>query len=169
MVRPEYLLDSWKTVRADTIAALEEFPADKLDLNPAEGLMTVRQMATHILHAGYGITGIMLDGSENLQTPDFRDLIMKHAAKLGETPDAPSLAAALRKSVEEQCERLATQSAEWFAHVITRFDGQRVTRLELVMMVKEHELTHRSQMFVAMRLQGAVPPTTRRRLAAQKK
>ena len=169
MVRLEYLLDSWKTVRADTIAALDEFPAAKLDENPAEGLMTVRQMAIHILHAGHGILGIMLDGSDNLQTPDFRALVMKHAATLGETPDVPSLSAALHKSVEDTCAKLAAQSPEWFAHIITRFDGQRVTRLELVTMVKEHELTHRSQMFVAMRLQGAVPPTTRRRLAAQKK
>ena len=169
MVRLEYLLDSWKTVRNDSIAALEEFPADKLDVNPAEGLMTVRQMATHILHAGHGILGIMLDGSENLQTPDFRDRIAKHAAELGATPDVPSLAAAMRVSVGELCAKLAAQSAEWFAHVITRFDGQRVTRLELVSMVKEHELTHRSQMFVAMRLHGIVPPTTRRRVAAQPK
>ena len=73
------------------------------------------------------------------------------------------------RRIYKLCAKLAAQSAEWFAHVITRFDGQRVTRLELVSMVKEHELTHRSQMFVAMRLHGIVPPTTRRRVAAQPK
>jgi uncharacterized damage-inducible protein DinB len=33
--------------------------------------------------------------------------------------------------------------------------------------VKEHELTHRSQLFLYMRLKGLVPPTTRRRQAKQ--
>ena len=169
MVRPEYLLDSWKTVRADTIGALEEFPADKLDANPAGGLMTVRQIATHILHAGHGITGIMLEGVEDLFVPEFRAMVAKHAAGLGETPDVPSLAAALKASVDTRVTELAAQSADWFAKIVTRFDGQQVTRLELLLLVKEHELTHRSQMFVAMRLAGIVPPTTRRRLAAQKK
>jgi hypothetical protein len=30
--------------------------------------------------------------------------------------------------------------------MIARFDGQQVTRLEMVQTIKEHELTHRSQL-----------------------
>jgi hypothetical protein len=33
--------------------------------------------------------------------------------------------------------------------------------------VKEHELTHRQQLFLCLRLKGLTPPTTRRRLARQ--
>jgi uncharacterized damage-inducible protein DinB len=50
---------------------------------------------------------------------------------------------------------------------MTRFDGQQVTRLEMLQFVKEHELTHRSQLFMYQRLKGIVPVTTRRRLAKQ--
>jgi uncharacterized damage-inducible protein DinB len=42
-----------------------------------------------------------------------------------------------------------------------------VTRLEMVQTIKEHELTHRSQLFMYLRLKGIVPATTRRRLAKQ--
>jgi uncharacterized damage-inducible protein DinB len=62
---------------------------------------------------------------------------------------------------------LAAQPAEFFAHIITRFDGQKVTRLEMVQTIKEHELTHRAQLFFCLRLKGIVPATTRRRLAKQ--
>jgi uncharacterized damage-inducible protein DinB len=80
---------------------------------------------------------------------------------------APELAAALRDSLEERTKRLAAQPAEFFSHIITRFDGQKVTRLEMVQTIKEHELTHRAQLFMYLRLKGMVPATTRRRLAKQ--
>lgn len=51
--------------------------------------------------------------------------------------------------------------------MITSFDGLRVTRLETVQMAKEHELTHRAQLFLYLRMKGIVPATTRRRLAKQ--
>ena len=63
--------------------------------------------------------------------------------------------------------QLALQPAEFFAHVITRFDGQMVTRLEMVRFTKEHELTHRAQLFLYLRLKGLVPATMRRRLVKQ--
>jgi uncharacterized damage-inducible protein DinB len=51
--------------------------------------------------------------------------------------------------------------------MIVRFDGQQVTRLEMVQTIKEHELTHRSQLFMYLRLKGIIPATTRRRMAKQ--
>jgi uncharacterized damage-inducible protein DinB len=73
----------------------------------------------------------------------------------------------LRDSLDERTARLAAQPAEFFAHIITRMDGQKVTRLEMVQTIKEHELTHRQQLFMYQRLKGMVPATTRRRLAKQ--
>ena len=81
--------------------------------------------------------------------------------------NAAELAAALRQSLDKRLAELAAQPPEFFAHIITRFDGQRVTRLEMVQMVKEHELTHRAQLFLYLRLKGIVPATTRRRMAKQ--
>ena len=86
---------------------------------------------------------------------------------LPESAGAPELAAALRESVEQRTAALAAQPAQFFAHIITRFDGQKVTRLEMVQMIKEHELTHRAQLFMCLRLKGIVPTTTRRRMAKQ--
>jgi uncharacterized damage-inducible protein DinB len=37
----------------------------------------------------------------------------------------------------------------------------------MLQFVKEHELTHRAQLFLYMRMKGIVPATTRRRLAKQ--
>ena len=104
-----------------------------------------------------------------MATPQFRESLQKYIAELPPTPDEASLAQALRQSIERRAAQLALQPAEFFAHVVTRFDGQQVTRLEMVQFTKEHELTHRAQLFLYLRLKGLVPATTRRRLAKQQK
>jgi uncharacterized damage-inducible protein DinB len=165
MVRLQHVLDSWKTVREDTIHAVEDFPAAEFDFRPTSDLMTFGELARHILDAGDGLSGLLLAGEDNLATPDFREKMTKQLRKV--EPGPAALAAALRESVAERTAQLAAQSPEFFAHVITRFDGQKVTRLEMLQMVKEHELTHRSTMFLYLRMKGIVPATTRRRLAKQ--
>ena len=131
--------------------------------------MTFREIARHILEAGHALAGLLLDGVENMATPQFRESLQKYTGELGATSDAASLAAALRGSIELRTAQLAQQPPEFFEQVITRFDGQRVTRLEMVQFTKEHELTHRAQLFVYLRLKGVVPSTTRRRMAKQQK
>jgi len=169
MIRTETVLDSWKTVRQDTAQAVEDFPAAELDFKPAADVMSFREMARHILEAGHAITGLLLDGVEDMAVPQFRDMLKKYIIELPQTPDTATLAQALRQSVEQRTAQLAAQPPEFFAKVITRFDGQRVTRLETLQFTKEHELTHRAQMFMCLRMKNIVPATTRRRMAKQQK
>ena len=81
--------------------------------------------------------------------------------------DTSALAAQLDAVLEADAVKLAAANPAFYAEMMTRFDGAAVTRLEMLQFAKEHELTHRSQMFMYLRLQGVVPPTTRRRLAAK--
>jgi uncharacterized damage-inducible protein DinB len=167
MIRLEALLDSLKTVRQHTAQAVEDMPAGELDFRPLAEVMTFREIARHILDASQGLIGLLLSGEENFATPDFRERLKPFVSGLTEDASASELAAALRESVEKYSAELARCSPEFLAKVITRFDGQRVTRMELVQMVKEHEMTHRAQMFLYLRLKGVVPSTTRQRLARQ--
>ena len=165
MVRLEHVLESWKTVRQDTIAAVEDFPAAEFDFRPTADVMTFGELARHILDAGDGLTGLLLAGDDNFMTQDFRQRLAKHFRDPGSGPEG--LAAALRQSIDERTAQFAAAPAGFFEGVITRFDGQRVTRLEMLQMVKEHEMTHRAAMFLYLRMKGIVPATTRRRLAKQ--
>jgi uncharacterized damage-inducible protein DinB len=168
MVRLETVLDSWKTVREDTAQAVEDFPANELDFKPLADVAGFREIARHILEAGHALSGMIVDGVDNLAVPEFRQMIGKYVAELPETPDAASLGKELRAAVEQRVAQLAAQPAAFFAQEITRFDGQRVTRLEMLQGIKEHELTHRSQLFMYLRMKGVVPATTRRRIAKAK-
>lgn len=166
MVRVEAVLDSWKQIRADAATAVEEFPADKFDFKPCAEVMTFGEIARHILIAGHGLTGLMLEGEEHLGGPQFREKMAKFAL-LPEGAGPADLARELRASVEQRATELAARPPEFFSGMITRVDGARVTRLEMLQFVKEHELTHRSQLFLYSRMNGIVPATTRRRLAKQ--
>ncbi len=166
MVRLEQVLDSWKKIRADTASAVEDFPAGEFDYKPCSEVMTFGEIARHILVAGHGLTGLLLQGEEQLTGPLFREKMAKFAIL---PPGAPAadLARELRATVEQRALELAAQPSEFYAGMITRVDGARVTRLEMLHFVKEHELTHRAQLFLYMRMKGIVPATTRRRLAMQ--
>jgi len=166
MIRLDALLDSWKTVRQDTAQAVEDFPAEDLDFKPAPDLMSFREIAYHTLVAGHGLTGLQLEGETMLSGPQFREKLMKHAP-LPPTAGAAELAGALRSSMQRRVTELAAQTPEFYSGIITRVDGAQVTRMEMVQFVKEHELTHRAQLFLYLRLKGIVPATTRRRLAKQ--
>jgi len=165
MVRVETVLDSWKTVREDTAQAVEDFPEPDLEFRPTPDLMTFGEIARHILGAGHALTGLMLAGVDNFAVPEFREMLKKQMPPLEEKLDRPALAAELRKLMDQRRQQLAGQPAEFFSTIMTRFDGQRVTRLEMLQFIKEHELTHRSQLFMYLRLKGVVPATTRRRQA----
>ncbi len=165
MIRTEHVLDSWRTIREDTIAAVEDFPAAEFDFRATPEMQSFGEIAFHILQAGEGLTGMLLAGEEDFTVPDFRQRLLRHMASLKPDGSAAELAAALRESLDRRLAELAAQPADFFAHIITRFDGQRLTRLEMVQFIKEHELTHRAQLFMCLRLKGIVPATTRRRLA----
>ncbi len=167
MIRVEQVLDSWRTIRQDTAAAVEDLPAGELDYRPTPEVATFREIARHVLDASDGLIGLLLAGDDDLTAGNFRERLKPHMRALPPDAGAAELANALRESIAQRTAQLAAQPPEFFDKIITRFDGQQVTRLEMVQFIKEHELTHRSQLFMYLRLKGVVPATTRRRLAKQ--
>ena len=107
MVRLDALLNSWKTVREDTALAVEEFPPAELDFKPTPDLDSFRQITTHILNAGNGLSGVLLEGEETLMGTEFRDKIKKYFAILPPDADSATLAAELRQSIEGPLAELA--------------------------------------------------------------
>lgn len=155
-------------MRKDVAGAVRDFPAEAFEEKPIDGVDSFGQIARHILNAGHGFPGLLMAGLDNLQTTDFREKMKAHLYMLPEKCTPAQLADALEQALDTRIAELSKQPEAFFTGEITRFDGVRLTRLEMLQFVKEHELTHRSQLFMLMRLKGMVPPTTRRRMAAAK-
>lgn len=165
MVRIQSVLESWRTVRRDTAQAVRDLPGGDLSFRPKDDLMSFGEIARHILDVGHGLTGLLLAGEDNLAAPDYRRKIKEHFSTLPEGAGAAALAEELDRAVDQRIAELQSKDGEFFAGMMIRFDGQPVTRLEMLQFVKEHELTHRSQLFLYLRLRNVVPPTTRRKMA----
>src|SRR5581483_12232372 len=109
MVRLDSVLSSWKAIREDTAQAVEDFSAHDLTYKPTADLMSFGEIARHILDAGYGFTGLLLDGADNLATPQFREMMGKHTAQLPKTDGAGALARELRARMEERLAQLESR------------------------------------------------------------
>ncbi|MBK5291944.1 MAG: DinB family protein [Acidobacteriia bacterium] len=165
MVRIDHVLESWKAMRADVAQAVLDMPQGQMQFRASPDLMTFEELARHILFAGRGLAGMLLNGENDLTAPDAREKMKRYFPALPETLAPADLASELNKAVEADCGALAAQPESFYAGMMKRFDGQPITRLEMLLFTNEHELTHRSQMFTYLRLQGVVPPTTRRKMA----
>jgi uncharacterized damage-inducible protein DinB len=84
------------------------------------------------------------------KTPDFRE-------KLKQYSNARRLTAEPRPALAARCLELKERPEAFFMEEITRMDGHRMTRMEMLQFTKEHEVTHRAQPFVYLRLMGIVP------------
>jgi uncharacterized damage-inducible protein DinB len=167
MVRVEHVLDSWRAVREETALAVEEFPASEFEFRPTPDVGTFRSIARHTLDAGDVLSGALLAGVEDFHLPEVRANFKQYLQPLAAECSPAELVAALRESVDRRTAQFAAQPTEFFEHLVTRMDGLRVTRLEFLQWIKEHELTHRQQLFMYLRLKGMTPATTRRRMAKQ--
>jgi uncharacterized damage-inducible protein DinB len=165
MVRLEQVLDSWKTVRKDTAQAVLDMPADGFAFSPTPDMMSFDQIARHVLNSSRSLVLALLAGTPDFSAPGVRESFKQLVPPLPETATAAEISAELTAWLDRDCDALAAMPAGFYSEIIKRLDGQPVTRLEMLQFVKEHEITHRSQMFVYLRLKGVVPPTTRRRLA----
>src|SRR5579864_3383915 len=114
MISLDSVLNSWKTIREDTAQAVEDFSAQALDYKPAADMMTFGEIAQHILQAGHGLTGLLLEGVDNFATPQFRQMLGKHIAELPATEGAGALALELRSRFDSDAARLAGQPAEFY-------------------------------------------------------
>ena len=167
MVRLDAVIDSWKSIRRDTVQAWLDMPAADAEFRPTPEIMKYRDLAVHILNASHAMIAMLLSGDTDFADPGFRDRMRAHFLDASAF-DAAALASQLEIVQEADSAKLqAVTDPTFWATLMTRFDGARVTRLEMLQYAKEHELTHRSQMFMYLRLKGIVPPTTRRRQAAK--
>ena len=155
-------------MRDDTALAVEDFASESLDFKPADGMMSFGEIARHILDASHALIGLLLDGETNWATPEIQQKMRARSSGLPADADAKALAAELRSDLHTWITEMESRPSAFADTEVTRFDGQKFTMTEILQFVKEHELSHRSQLFVYLRLKGIVPATTRRRLAKSK-
>ncbi len=167
------LARSYRTVRNNTILAAEEIPESKLDFMPAPGTRTVRQLLTHIALTD-AFSGVHKEKRTSFEGINFPELMGQMMAEEQKPRTKAELIAMLKERGEETAKWIESLSDEFLAEPFNQPPGltpATKTRFEMIMSLKEHEMHHRGQLTVIVRLIGQVPHLTRQmqeRFAAQR-
>jgi uncharacterized damage-inducible protein DinB len=161
------LAAAFRTVRKNTVQVAEDIPEDKYDFVAAPDVKPVRQMLAHI---AWGPT-LQLDLHRDrrlttLQGYDWGKLMGGANAWEAEPRTKAELVALLKSEGEAFARWLDTLSDEFLNETYLDPTGANPkTRFESIMGVKEHEMHHRAQLMLILRLVGGVPHITRQRQA----
>ena len=168
------LAASFRLVRSNTIKTVEDIPEDKFDYVAAPGLRSVRQLIAHMIVA----PNLYLDFNKvkritTVQGYDFPKALGEAAKYEAVHRSKAELIGLLKSEGEAIASWFDTLDDKFLAETYTDHMGQNPkSRLESLMSIKEHEMHHRGQLALILRLIGQVPPLTRQmqeRFAAQQR
>jgi uncharacterized damage-inducible protein DinB len=167
------LARSYRTVRGNTVQMAEEIPESKLDFAPVPGIRTVRQLLTHIALSD-SFSGVHKEKRTSFEGINFPQLVGQMMAEEQKPRSKAELIAMLKERGEETATWIESLSDEFLAEPFNQPPGMTPatkTRFEMIMALKEHEMHHRGQLTLILRLIGQVPHLTRQmqeRFAAQR-
>jgi uncharacterized damage-inducible protein DinB len=156
------LADSFRTVRRNTIQVAEEIPEADYQYRPAPASRSVAETLVHI--AWLASADRFIHEEKRLVSFDGFDFgAFLATSEVEETRE---------RSKAEIIELLRTEGdrwVQWVEQLPETFlsepfrlpDGKSVSRFELLLGTKEHEMQHRAQLTVIQRLLGLVPHFTR--------
>ena len=154
---------AYRTVRGNTVKAVEEIPESSLDFAPASGARTVRQLVTHIAMTDVFL-GVHRERRTSFAGMNFPELVGQLRAEEEKPRTKAELLALLQERGEATAVWLEAVSDEVLAERFDQPPGNEPatkSRFEMIMGLKEHEMHHRAQLMLIQRMVGQVPHLTR--------
>ena len=157
------LARSYRTVRANTLKIVEELPESKLDFVAAPGTRSIRQLLAHIALTD-SFSGVHKEKRTSFEGINFPQVIGQMQAEEQMPRTKSELIALLTQRGEETASWIEGLSDDFLAEPFNQPPGTTPatkTRFEMIMSMKEHEMHHRAQLMLMLRMIGQVPPLTR--------
>jgi len=135
----------------NTLAAVEEMPADKFGFRPTPQQNTFGHLVVHMIRANYGLCGL-ITGVKGPAPPQLKD-------------DDPkdTLVPALKASFQFCTDSLAQTDDTHFGEQVPFFGGKMVSRGFMLVTMSEDLGDHYSTAAMYLRLNGLLPPTAQPR------
>ena len=153
----------WDTqYRPFLLHAIATFPAEHLDFKPRPEMLTARQVILHLAEAERGWIHHILDGGADEEwIAPAKDPGQGWVSVVGE-PDHGGLAVLLEKwhrPTQRWFGKPASELADVHTHQYPGAAERRFTVHWVLDHVQEHELHHRAQLNLYLRLLGITPPS----------
>ena len=151
----------WDTqVRPGLVRAIEAVPATDFDFKPRPELMTARELVVHIAEAERSWVHCVLEGApEETWVEELEDPARGYRLTV-EAPDHASLLALLERWHRPTLAWLARPESDLAIEVAPENKGgRRYTAHWVLDRVHEHEIHHRAQLGVYLRMLGIATPS----------
>jgi uncharacterized damage-inducible protein DinB len=158
----EEALEAWEDVRRGLLEEAGVLPDEAWGWRPSDEARSVSELLRHVLESGLMAVGELAREDGDFTRRPFPELVAEHAAELPREMDPPQLRERLRLAFAEGAATLRARGELHMLQRIRRFDGLRGTRLAWFQHHVAHEMYHRGQLALYVRLLGKIPALTQR-------
>lgn len=140
-------VSNWNRIHKQTARLMAVAPDGKYDWKPSETAMTLGELMNHLWISEWGLVEAAISGGFPKERP----------AKIGSTAE---MVAAFDKSHADLVDKVKALSAEQLAAEIAPFGPEKkMSRAVLLQFLHEHEIHHRGQLYVYLRMVGCEVPS----------
>ena len=155
------IIGGWREVRSGLIDEVVQIPPDKLSFRAAEGMRSVAELLQHLVESQKFLVGEACRPDTNLMRKSFAENIKDYAPDVRSVNDKEAIIEMLQTAMDD-CEKLLREHADEMKNTLKRFDGKEMTKLGFMSFAIAHEMYHRGQLTVYVRLLGIEPMLTQK-------
>jgi uncharacterized damage-inducible protein DinB len=155
------LIATWRDVRSGFSDEVELIPAEQFSFQASPETRTVTELVQHIIEAQKFLVGETCRDNSNLLRQPFADHLKEYASDVKSITDKPGLLNLLATSMD-QSEASLRAKADCLGDTIIGLDGKPRVKTDFLNFVISHEMYHRGQLTVYLRLMGIEPQLTQR-------
>jgi uncharacterized damage-inducible protein DinB len=156
----EETLEAWQYAREGVIAEVKNLSDSDLKFRPHPESRTAAELAVHVVESGLMMAGELTRPDGSFRRRSFPQFIKEYAGHIRPTSKKSELVRLLRQTHAEGERTVRAAGELLMLQTITRFDGERGTRLAWMNHAIAHEEYHRGQLALYARLVGRVPALT---------
>lgn len=155
------IIGGWREVRAGLIDEVSQIPADQFSFRAAEGMRSVAELLQHVVESQKFLVGEACRPDTNLLRKSFAENIKDYAPDVRTVNDKEAIIQMLQTAMDD-CEKQLREHADEMKNTMKRFDGKEMTKLGFMSFAIAHEMYHRGQLTVYVRLLGIEPMLTQK-------
>jgi len=153
-------LEAWAYTRSGFIGEIQNLSEADLKMKPQSECRTPTELAIHIVESGLMMSGELSRPDGNFQRQSFPQFIREYARDIPQAKKKSEIVQLLKRTHAEGEKKIRAAGELHMLQVITRFDGERGSRLAWMNHGISHEEYHRGQLALYARLAGRVPALT---------
>jgi uncharacterized damage-inducible protein DinB len=153
-------LEAWAYTRSGFISEIQNLSEADMKKKPHSESRTPTELAIHIVESGLMMSGELSRPDGNFQRKTYPQFIREYARDTPAVTKKSEIVQLLKRTHAEGEKKIRAAGELHMLQWITRFDGERGTRLAWMNHGISHEEYHRGQLALYARLAGRIPALT---------